>query len=103
MTDHAAAVYRRRMLRSAQRAALTATDRSEEYEHYLASPEWRERRSVAIRKAGSRCQVCNGSDRLGVHHRTYERLGAEMEDDLTVLCEDCHGLYERHKRLRRAS
>lgn len=86
-----------------RRAEQEAAARRERYHRYLQTDEWRERRAVAIRKAGGRCQVCNGSDRLEVHHRTYERFGAELEDDLTVLCEDCHGLYERHKRLRRAS
>lgn len=77
--------------------------RREEYDRYMQSQEWKRRRAVAIRKAGGRCQVCNRGGELHVHHRTYERFGAEMEDDLTVLCEDCHDLYERHKRLRRSA
>lgn len=98
----AAEVYRRRFGRAAKAVAPPAEHR-ERYERYLDSPEWRERRAVAIRKAGGRCQVCNGPDRLEVHHRTYERLGSEMEDDLTVLCHDCHGLFSEHGRLRRVS
>jgi hypothetical protein len=27
---------------------------------------------------------------LEVHHRTYERLGREMDKDLMVVCEFCH-------------
>ena len=27
---------------------------------------------------------------LQVHHRTYERLGSEWDEDLEVLCEGCH-------------
>ena len=69
------------------------------YNEYIASPEWRSRRQVALRRAGYRCQVCNSPDQLQVHHRTYERFGAEMEDDLTVLCLDCHELYEKAKRV----
>lgn len=76
-------------------------ERSAEYDAYMRSDEWKRRRAVAIRKAGERCQICNRGGQLHVHHRTYERFGAEMEDDLTVLCEDCHDLYERAKRLRK--
>jgi hypothetical protein len=25
-----------------------------------------------------------------VHHKTYERLGCELDQDLEVLCPDCH-------------
>lgn len=55
---------------------------------------------MAIRKAGERCQLCNRGGELHVHHRTYERFGAEMEDDLTVLCAGCHDLYHRAGRIR---
>jgi len=66
------------------------TEQRAEYQAYIQSPEWRERRTVAIQGAGGRCQLCNRSDALHVHHRTYKRFGAEMEDDLTVLCKRCH-------------
>lgn len=90
-----------RVMLEERRQSEAETARREEYDRYMASPEWQRRRAVAIRKAGGRCQVCNEGGELEVHHRTYERFGAEMEDDLTVLCEGCHELYERHKRLRR--
>jgi hypothetical protein len=90
----------REMIRD-RKAAEREAERRAEYEAYIQSDEWRRRRAVAIRKAGERCQVCNRGGRLEVHHRTYERFGAEMEDDLVVLCGDCHGLYENAKRLRR--
>lgn len=43
--------------------------------------------------SGGRCRLCNegGLDVvLTMHHRTYERLGAELPDDLTCLCGVCH-------------
>lgn len=66
-----------------------------EYESYLASPEWAERRTYYLAKALHRCQLCNreggpGGRGLHAHHRTYERLGAELDADITVLCKDCH-------------
>jgi 5-methylcytosine-specific restriction endonuclease McrA len=75
----------------------------QEYKRYIASDEWRTRREVAIRKAGERCQVCNMGGALDVHHRTYVRLGSEMEDDLTVLCRTCHELFTKHNRMRRVA
>lgn len=40
------------------------------YQEYLQSPEWRERRKAAIMRAEGRCQVCNDPIGLEVHHRT---------------------------------
>ena len=64
-----------------------------DYLDYLKSEEWRGKRTVALERAGSRCQVCNSPDRLDVHHRTYERFKDELPEDLTVLCRSCHSLY----------
>jgi hypothetical protein len=33
---------------------------------------------------------------LQVHHRTYERRGAELADDLVVVCRQCHEIHHRH-------
>lgn len=60
------------------------------YAKYLQTPEWADRRARKITEAGSRCQLCNSEKRLEVHHRTYERRGAELDSDLTVLCRKCH-------------
>ena len=60
------------------------------YNDYLQSPEWRERRKQALDWARNACQLCNADKALHVHHRTYDRLGAELPADLTVLCEKCH-------------
>jgi hypothetical protein len=61
------------------------------YDDYLHTPEWHARRREALRWAWYRCQTCNSPDpSLDAHHRTYERLGEELPDDLTVLCYPCH-------------
>ncbi len=60
------------------------------YAEYLQTPEWQEVRRRALYRAGYRCQACNEQGRLDVHHRTYERRGAERNADLTVLCRACH-------------
>lgn len=68
-----------------------------DYYEYIQSPEWKQKADKARKRAGYRCQVCNRSIKeivLDVHHRTYERLGNERNEDLTVLCRDCHSLFE---------
>jgi hypothetical protein len=69
------------------------------YHGYLQSDAWRQRRRDAIQRADGRCQVCNGSGPLEVHHRTYERLGHESPGDLTVLCRACHARFHEGGRM----
>jgi len=76
------------------------------YHAYIQSSEWRTKASVAKEAAGWRCQVCNRPSSevtLDAHHRTYERLGHELPGDITVLCRNCHELYETNKRLRKVT
>ena len=61
------------------------------YKDYLATPEWRGVRSGALGRANHKCELCNASGvELHVHHKTYERRGEELPEDLIVLCKDCH-------------
>lgn len=69
------------------------------YEAYLISPEWRQKRALALQWADDRCQVCNSPHDLQVHHRTYERVGNEDLADLTVLCLECHDLFHMGGRI----
>ena len=66
------------------------------YPQYLRTPEWRRTRAAALLRAGNACSLdVTHTEDLEVHHRTYERLGAELMTDLTVLCHACHQLYHR--------
>lgn len=74
--------------------------RTDYYNQYIQSPEWRAKADEAKKRAGYRCQVCNRPSSivtLHAHHRTYERLGHERPEDITVLCEDCHKLFHENK------
>ena len=73
-----------------------------DYHEYIQSEQWRSKASEAKRRAENRCQICYrkaGEVTLDAHHRTYERLGDERPDDITVLCRECHELYETNKKL----
>ena len=71
------------------------------YNEYLKSEHWQEVRAGALERAGNRCQLCNRAARLHVHHRTYERRGCELPDDVIVLCADCHKLFHDNRRVAR--
>lgn len=60
------------------------------YTDYLQTEHWAEMRVAAIHRVGGRCQFCNSDKDLHVHHRTYERRGAELPEDLGVFCAECH-------------
>ncbi len=66
--------------------------RLEEYRKYLSGREWKARRKLALEAAGYACQGCGvvSHKHLTVHHRNYERVGAELPEDLEVLCWACH-------------
>jgi hypothetical protein len=59
------------------------------YRDYLASDGWRAR-SRDLRARFPMCQVCRRERSTEVHHRTYQRLGAESDEDLVAVCSLCH-------------
>jgi HNH endonuclease len=63
---------------------------SDEYISYLSSREWYRRRAGRLVAANFSCERCGCGEWLQVHHRTYERLGGERDEDLEVLCSYCH-------------
>lgn len=69
------------------------------YSSFLRTAYWFAVSHKAKAHAGMRCQVCNSSESINVHHRTYESHGSEHlnMNDLVVLCESCHGLFHGHK------
>lgn len=69
------------------------------YQQYLGTNHWQIVRKHALEAAGNRCQICNSTRRLQVHHRTYDRRGNEALDDVIVLCSECHRLFHEHGRL----
>lgn len=67
------------------------------YFEYLQTPEWDQKRKAHLRSSKYRCQICNTSGPLHVHHRTYENRGNEQWADLIALCADCHSHF--HNRM----
>jgi 5-methylcytosine-specific restriction endonuclease McrA len=60
------------------------------YAEYRRTPEWKARRNRVLIRAGNRCELCNTSGLIDVHHRTYDRYADELLNDLIALCRSCH-------------
>ena len=73
----------------AERARLEAL-RAMPYDEYLQTEHWQSVRKNALKRARYKCQACNSSGELHVHHKTYDHLGQEWPSDLLVVCADCH-------------
>lgn len=65
------------------------------YKEYLQTIEWRVRRGLALKRAGYCCEQpkCGRRTQLQVHHRTYDHIGEELAEELSVVCEPCHDRY----------
>lgn len=59
-------------------------------EGYLWSDHWRALRRQVKKVRGRLCAGCKKARHKVVHHKTYERLGAESLEDLELLCQECH-------------
>lgn len=62
------------------------------YQDYLASDWWKARANEYKRKVGYKCEYpgCNVFGKVEVHHKTYCRIGRELDEDLICLCRKHH-------------
>lgn len=70
----------------------------ETYQDYLNSYLWKEKRDWIIEVLGDRCSVCGSRKNLHVHHKTYDSVGNEGQEDVEVLCSECHKKEGKHDR-----
>jgi 5-methylcytosine-specific restriction endonuclease McrA len=73
------------------------------YRHYLRSEHWSRVRIRQIKEKGYICELCKSRNKLALHHKTYERLGAELVEDLQWLCRGCHRKVHNIKKRKRKS
>lgn len=59
------------------------------YGEYLTTSNWLEYRAAIFARQGGKCATCP-RDATHCHHRTYEHLGWEADEDCVGLCPDCH-------------
>lgn len=62
------------------------------YDDYLATVHWRTKRIKIAEQNLFTCQICGKHipNCFEIHHKTYERLGRELDSDLMCLCDECH-------------
>ena len=60
------------------------------YADFLRTRYWKNLRERVFKERGRKCERCNRTTYLQVHHLTYERRGRERMEDLEILCRDCH-------------
>lgn len=60
------------------------------YIDYLNSIEWKTKRDLVLLRENNKCQTCNNTSNLHIHHWTYVRIFKEELSDLYCLCSECH-------------
>lgn len=63
-----------------------------DYSDFLQTPYWKAIAESVRKYHNYTCQICNGTEGLSVHHKTYDHHGDELHHmkDLVCLCKDCH-------------
>jgi 5-methylcytosine-specific restriction endonuclease McrA len=63
------------------------------YKEYLNTDYWKKFAASMKAKVNYKCQLCNGTYDLNVHHKDYHSRGIEKPQDVIVLCRNCHGKF----------
>ena len=65
------------------------------YRAYLRTPEWKAIRLDILHLRNHKCERCDSTNRLEVHHKTYKNLFNESPKDLELLCHKCHSNHHK--------
>ena len=69
---------------------MSNSNHSPEYTAYMQSEKWKRRKARLYNKRGHACERCGSTWQLEVHHKNYDRLEHELDDDLLIVCVNCH-------------
>ena len=58
-----------------------------EYQQYLNSGWWKHYKRLNKK---NKCEKCGFRHELDLHHRNYDNIGREKENDTITLCRRCH-------------
>jgi hypothetical protein len=79
----------------------------EKYKAVLKSKRWERLKAKFMFLQSGKCLRCGWEKRawdktrtLDLHHKTYERLGFELDDDLELVCSVCHEKADQERALR---
>jgi hypothetical protein len=72
-------------------------ERLEEYDDYIKSPEWKQKRLIILKRDKYRCVMCN-KPAQEIHHVNYHKFNSKGEENTCVsLCRRCHKCEEDMK------
>lgn len=61
-----------------------------QYREYLTSKKWEWYKKAIHYIYNNECYICGSTEKLHVHHKTYDRIYHEDLDDLVLVCDFCH-------------
>lgn len=61
-----------------------------QYKDYLLSEKWNTIKNNLFAARGRKCEVCGSVNFIEVHHKTYNNIFNEKDEDLQILCNGCH-------------
>jgi len=65
------------------------------YSIFLQTLYWKTIAEKVRIESKYKCKICNSSNHLSVHHRTYRNHGYELDhmEDLVCICQECHSKF----------
>jgi hypothetical protein len=77
----------------------SVSDWWKEYDIYLSSKEWKEKRELKLTERDYLCEGCGKEEATEVHHtpNSYDRIPYEMLFELRALCSFCHSMLHLDK------
>lgn len=57
---------------------------------YMKTEQWKQLKFKRLEIAQYKCECCESTHRLHLHHVNYKRLTQELIEDVAILCEGCH-------------
>jgi len=67
------------------------------YKRHIGSKQWRATKQRLLLERGGCCERCGREPPLMLHHKTYERLGRERDEDLELVCDACHPIADAQR------
>lgn len=95
--------FGRRAFPSSIRYPITETDGQRHWtlDAYLASLRWGATDARVRHERRGRCAGCGTEDGAESHHLGYGHIGAELDDELLLLCPRCHTYLRQQQRVGR--
>lgn len=67
------------------------------YKDYLLGAHWVKFRKEII-SSRKICQHCCSKKNLNIHHKNYNNLGKETNEDVIILCNNCHSRFHKKEK-----